>query len=326
MVTGTTTADAESARRSEVERLLDEYNINWRYDPALPMDKVNEKASYGNQARIDQPILDDLLEQYVVARNHGDEFPAIVVQETRSDKPVTIVDGNHRYASGKEVKLTTHPAYVIKAKPEIVRILMTELNVINGRGLSDRERLFHTFFLIDQGTAMEKAAEVMRLPTGKVKTAWALEQANRRASELGVRNKAWNEIPQHGRIRIGQVYTDEAFVPLVRLVTKAGLNGSEISKLVTDVNKSRSTKAQLERIHEEEVFFKDRIQTTGGGRMPFRQSPKNALRMHLAALTKLNLEDIPELATEEEAELLAQWCLDASEALTRLADKLTVAK
>jgi len=298
-----------------VERLLDEYKINWRYEPALPLERINEKASFSNQARIDQPILDDLLEQYVVARNHGDEFPAIVVLETRSDKQVTNVDGNHRYASGKEVGMTTHPAYVIKAKPEIVRILMTELNVINGRGLSDRERLFHAFFLIDQGTTIEKSAEVMRLPQSKVKTAWALEQANRRARELGVRNKAWDEIPQSGRIRIGQIYTDEAFGPLVKLVTRANLNGQEISTLVKEINKSRSVKAQL-----------DRIQSTGGGRMPYRQSPKGALRMHLGAMTKINLDDIPDLVTEEEGEILAQICIDCAEHLTQLADKLTAAK
>jgi hypothetical protein len=200
---------------------------------------------------------------------------------------------------------------------------MTELNVINGRGLSHKERLYHAFFLIDQGTTQEKAAEVMRLPLKQLRTAWALEVANRRAAELGVKNKAWNDLSQHARIRIGQIFTDEAFADMVKLVTRADLTGQEVSALVTDINKSRSVKAQLDRIAQEATFATAQIQETAGGRIPRKQNPKNALRMHLAALTKVNLDDIPQLVTEDEGDVLAEVCLDAAEVLRKLADKLT---
>lgn len=319
MVSPTTTS--HPAQRPEIERILDDYNVEWEFDPSLSFDQVDEKRSLSNQARVDQPIMPDLLETYAEAMRQGDEFPAIVVHKD-GPKYVT-VDGNHRLVSGKKVGKTEFPAYKVKARAETIRVLMTLLNVIHGRALSEKEKLWHAFFLIDAGTSQEKAAEVLRLPLGRLRTAWALEMANRRAREVGIRGKAWNDLPQSVRARLAQVSTDAGFRAAFDLAAKAELSGPEVSKIVTEVNKQRSEHGQAQVIDEASAALTTRIQTTAGGTIRREVSPKHQLRMHLAAVAKINLDTVPALCTDEEATQVAEVCMAASEALTKLADRLT---
>lgn len=313
--------DNHPARRPEIERLLDEYLVEWEFDPALPLSDIDEKRSYANQARVDQPIQPDLVETYVEAKRNGDIFPAIVVHK---DGPRWVnVDGNHRYAADKSIGNATVPAYRIKAKAETVRVLMTLLNVIHGRALSEKEKLWHAFFLIDSGTSHDRAAKVLHLPLSRLKSAWSLEQANRRARDVGLPKKAWSDMTQTTRRRLAQLTTDAAFIDLFDLASKASLNYDEINRMVSEVNKIRSEQAQRDFIKAEAESIRDRIQGSAGGTIKREQSPKHALRMHLAAVAKINLDTIPGLVTDEEGSQIAEICLAASEALTRLADRLT---
>lgn len=309
------------ARRPEIERLLDEYLVEWEFEPNLPLDEIDEKRSFANQARVDQPIQADLVETYVEAKKNGDVFPAIVVH--KDGTRYVNVDGNHRFAADKKLGRDTIPAYKIKAKAETVRVLMTLLNVIHGRALSEKEKLWHAFFLIDSGTPHDKAARVLHLPLGRLRTAWSLEQANRRARDVNLPKKAWGELPQSIRRRLAQVSTDAAFKDLFDLTSKASLNGDEVGRMVTEVNKMRSEQAQMDFIRAEAEAIRERIQASAGGTIKREQSPKHALRMHLAAVAKINLDTIPGLVSDEEGTQIAEICIAAAEALNRLADKLT---
>jgi hypothetical protein len=309
------------ARRPEIERLLDDYSVKWEFEPALPLAEISEKRSFANQARVDQPIQADLVETYVEAKKQGDIFPAIVVH--KDGKDFVNVDGNHRFAADTKLGATTIPAYKITAKAETVRVLMTLLNVIHGRALSEKEKLWHAFFLIDSGTPQEKAAQVLHLPLTRLRQAWGLEQANRRSRDLKLSQKAWTQLPQSIRKRIASVNTDAAFREVFKLTVSASLTGDEASRLVTEVNKLRSETAQLDLIKREAEAARGRIQTTVGGRIKREQSPKHALAMHLGAIANVKMDTIPALVTDEEGSRLAETCLAAAEKLVNLADKLT---
>lgn len=309
------------ARRPEIERLLDDYLVKWEFVEALPLADIDEKRSFANQARVDQPIQSDLVETYVEAKKNGDVFPAIVVH--RDGRKLVNVDGNHRYAADKKVGNTTVPAYVIEAKAETVRILMTLLNVIHGRALSDQEKLWHAFFLIDSGTPQEKAARVLHLPLTRLRSAWALETANRRSRDVGLNRKAWSELNQSTRVRLSSLSTDAAFRDLFDLTVKATLKGDEVSRMVTELNRIRSEEEQLKFIAAEAAAIRDRVQASAGGKIKRQQSPKHALRMHLAAVSNIKMDTIPGLVNDEEGAQIAEICLAAADALTRLADNLT---
>lgn len=311
------------ARRPEIERLLDEYLVEWEFNEALPLASIDEKRSYANQARVDQPIQADLVETYVEAKKNGDVFPAIVVH--RDGTRLVNVDGNHRFASDKKLGRDEIPAYVIKAKAETVRILMTLLNAIHGRALSEQEKLWHAFFLIDSGTEQTKAAQVLRLPLTRLRSAWQLELANRRARDVGLNRKAWGELSQSVRTRLAQLSTDAAFRALFDLTVKATLKGDEVSKMATQLNQLRSEADQLAFIDSEATAIRDRVQASAGGKIKRELTPKHSLRMHLAAIAKVNLDTIPGMVNDEEGSQIATLCLAASEALTKLADNLTSA-
>lgn len=316
----TTTAD-HPARRPEIERILDDFHVEWEFDPNNKIDVIDEKRSLSNQARVDQPIMPDLVETYAEAMKQGDLFPAVVIHKD-GQKWVT-VDGNHRLVASKKAGKTVLPAYKVKAKAETLRVLMTMLNVIHGRALSEKEKLWHAFFLIDAGTTQEKAAEVLRLPIGRLRNAWSLEKANRRAREVGIRGRAWTEMPQSTRTRLNNVSNDTAFKALFDLASKAELSGPEVNRVVTEINKQRSEAGQLKVIETEGEMLRTRIQSTGGGTVKREVSPKHQLRMHLAAIAKVNLDTIPALCTDTEKEQIAEVCIAASDALTKLADRLT---
>lgn len=311
------------ARRPEIERLLDEYHVDWTFNEALPLADIDEKRSYANQARVDQPIQADLVETYVEAKKNGDVFPAIVVH--RDGTKLVNVDGNHRFASDKKLGRDDIPAYVIKAKAETVRILMTLLNAIHGRALTEQEKLWHAFFLIDSGTEQTKAAQVLRLPLTRLRSAWSLELANRRAREVNLNRKLWGELPQSNRVRLAQLSTDAAFKALFDLTVKAQLKGDEVSRMTSALNRLRSEQEQLDFIQSEAEGIRDRIQASAGGKIRRELSPKHSLRMHLAAIANVNLDTIPGMVNDEEGSQIATLCLAAGEALVKLADDLTSA-
>lgn len=311
------------SRRPEIERLFNEYLVEWEFDPSFQLSDIDEKRSFANQARVDQPIQPDLVETYVEAKKNGDVFPAIVIH--KDGNRYVNVDGNHRYAADSKLGVTTIPVYKIKAKPETIRVLMTLLNVIHGRALSEKEKLWHAFFLIDSGTPHERAAKVLHLPLSRLRTAWSLEQANRRAREVGLAKKAWGELPQTYRRRLAQISTDAAFKEMFDLTCKASLNTEELSRMVAEVNKLRDQQAQVDLIKTEGEAIRDRIQSSAGGTIKREQSPKHALRMHLAAVAKINFDTIPGLVTDEEGSQIAEICIAAADALNRLADRLTAA-
>jgi hypothetical protein len=317
-------ADIDSihpARRPEIERLLDEYHVQWEFDPSLPLSEIDEKRSYANQARVDQPIDPELVTTYTESRKQGDVFPAIVVH--KDGKLFVNVDGNHRYASAKAAGEATHAAYKIVAKGETIRVLMTLLNVIHGRALPEKERLWHAFYLMDAGTDATRAAAVLHLPLPRLRSAWALEQANRRARDVGVSMPKWKELTQTIRMRLAAVSTDAAFKRLFDLTVKAGLKSDEVNRMVTEINKLRSEQAQVDFVETEAEAIRSRIQESAGGVIKRTQSPKHALRMHLGAVAKINLDTIPGLVTDQEGTQIAEVCVAAAEALMKLADKLT---
>lgn len=309
------------ARRPEIERLLNEYHVQWEFDPALPLAEIDQKRSFANQARVDQPIQADLVETYVVAKKAGDIFPAIVVH--KDGKNYVNVDGNHRYAADTKLGVNTTPAYKVSAKAETIRVLMTLLNVIHGRALSEKEKLWHAFFLIDSGTPHDRAAEILHLPLTRLRSAWALEQANRRARQVGINRKAWGDLPQNTRIRLSQASTDVAFKEAFELSVKGEMKGQEINDMITEVNKHRSEAQQMEYLKTIGDAIRDRIQATAGGKIKREQSPKHALKMHLAAVNNINLTTIPGIVNEDEGSAIAEICLAAADALTKLADQLT---
>lgn len=312
------------SRRPEIERLLDDYMVEWEFVKDLPLSDIDEKRSFANQARVDQPIQQDLVETYVEGLKNGDIFPAIVVH--RDGNKLVNVDGNHRFAAAKKNgESNTIAAYVIKAKAETVRILMTLLNVIHGRSLSEQEKLWHAFFLIDSGTEQTKASQVLHVPLTRLRSAYALELANRRSRDCNLNRRAWSEMNQSVRTRLAQLSTDAAFKALFDLTVKASLKGDEVSRMVTELNRLRSEKEQVSFIDAEAAIIRDRVQASAGGKIKREMSPKHSLRMHLAAIAKIKMETIPAMVNYEEGSQIAESCLAAADALTILADKLTSA-
>lgn len=319
------TAIDHIARRPDVERELDEKRVTWEFDPEVTLDQFDKEASLQNQARF-TPLDSRTVEIYTAAMDRGDEFPAVIAYRRAGKRGLVMIDGNHRFHSHEGVGHTTIPTYILRdVSPEMVAVLTYVFNGRHGLPSSEEDRAAHAVFLIRNGATRPAAAAVVGLPEGTVSRAWAKDQADRRAADVGV--KGWQKLTPSNRIRLSQIHTDGGFTEGVRLAVDAVLNGKQIAELVTEVNKTRSETKQIDAVKEYEILVKPQIDATAGGVLRKRGNPalapKNMFLAHCGFFEKMDIERVLTAVPDiEERKALADKADATIDRLSKYAERL----
>lgn len=313
------------ARRPDVERDLDEKRVNWTFDPEVPLDEFDKEASLKNQARF-TPLDSRTVEIYTAAMERGDQFPAVIAYRRAGKRGLVMIDGNHRFHAHEGSSHTTVPTYILKdVSPEMVAVLTYLFNGKHGLPSSEEDRAAHAVFLIRNGATRPAAAAVVGLPEGTVGRAWAKDQADRRAADVGVKN--WQKLSPSNRIRLSQVHTDGGFVEATRLAVDAVLNGKQIAEMVSEVNKTRSEVKQVDAVKEYADVVKPQIDATAGGVLRKRGNPqlapKNMFLAHCGFFEKMDIERVLTATPDiEDRKTLAERADATVERLSKYAERL----
>jgi hypothetical protein len=315
------------ARDLRWEKILTDREFDWEF-VNYDMSQIDVKRSRENQARIGKPIDDELVNQYVIALENGDVFPAIVLAEGGNRKAL-VVDGNHRDEAHRQAKETKIWAYVIKGAPQAAITLLTyEANAKHGKMTSEHERLVQAMHLIDGNVSAEEAARRLGLPVSKVRDHASMNRVDQRADEVGISRVQWDQLPAGTKKRLGQITTDEGFTAASKLALDAKLPTAAITKIVSDLNQPnmRSSSKQAAHVSQLRAVYRDTIQT-GGDRSKAQQGRQGRPPRVVYGMALQQLDVLPSAAmitarmTESEK---AEWARRTEGGIERLKNILAV--
>lgn len=311
-------------RYQQIVNYLEGRHVEFDYDE-VDYDEFDIDRSQRNQARF-SAINTTVVERYKAAMSGGAKFPPVLAIRDKRGKLI-IIDGNHRLAAfaalGKNV-----PVFIVDrtTEPQTVALMTYECNVQHGLPTSDQERLQQAIWLIDNGATHDTAAKTLNLNRSQVAGAWQRVRGDRRADTLGVA-RTWDSISIPSRVRLASILTDEAFVQAVDLVASARMSTSDVSAMVTDINRVRSAKEQQEIVNGYTDRMRQEIQAEGSGillRKPKgeRRTPSGMLYSGTGFLLKYPTKDMVRGISPNEVERVLDKCQETREKLDSLIEAL----
>jgi ParB-like nuclease domain len=306
-------------RMPELEVFLDSKGVEWIPVPAHALASIDRAASRNNQARLEK-LDKSLVESYKAAMESGDKFPPLVVRPLKNRKTV-IVDGNHRDEGLFELGAPAHPAYLINATDEMIRVLLVQLNAKHGKQLSEQEKFFHAVHLRDMGATLADAAAAVGLPKHKFDTHYRRVQGERRAEDRGI-EKQWSELGYGVQLKVVGLKEDDVFHYMVMLARDAQLTTAEAGAIVTAVNQLRSEAKKKEKLTEARSSLSDRIQGHGGGVFKRKMSANARLSTIIGNIDSLEIRGVVAGIAPERKKEMAVRLRDSARKFADLADEL----
>lgn len=305
--------------------LSDKYHVGFAFLTNVPTTSFDIEGSLANQARF-EAINEDTVEQYVEAVNRGDHFPAVIAYRKRKGGKLVIVDGNHRLVAHDRAGASMD-VYEIEdgTRAQVIALMTFAFNTKHGRPTSEAERVTQAIYLIDNGASLPQASAAVNVPERIVKRAVNKANADKRADEVGLVRREWDNMGAAVRARLLNITTDEGFKDASELAFKAKMGADEVFELVSLLNGSKSATRQRALVRTKASELSDRIQDLAGGVLGTAErraiGPKQRVAMCLGQVTALP-DDVAAIArtyAEAEREEAASSLLDASEKLRKIA-------
>jgi hypothetical protein len=146
---------------AHVARWIETYGV-WHEITELSLDKIDERSSLRNQARL-KPLDPDVVSTYAAAMEAGAVFPPLVGWDGSSG--VVLCDGNHRYAAAKAVGAPGVLVYIVQTDDDSIKQMMVAAAnpILNGYGADDADKIRHGVALVGQGLSIKAAARQLSL-------------------------------------------------------------------------------------------------------------------------------------------------------------------
>lgn len=315
-------------RDAKIEKYLNDRGFTWVLHEGLPLDEFDQDKSLKNQARVGKPLDEATVRRYVDALENGDVFPPIIAAETSTNAPLVVADGNHRFEAHKRHVSKGIDTYIVQgATPQAVTILTFEANTKHGLPTNENDRIHQALWMMDTGVTAEEAARRLGLPVGKLRNAANLAAVDRRAEENHINRAAWDRLPDGTKKRLGQASTDEGFAALAKLTIDAGLNTSDVSPQVGQMNALRSSKKQVEFVDAARLTFAHQLQVGGSTEGPgFGRQVNSGRKLFGMALGQLaalpSADSITERMGDDEKPEFLRRTEEAIGVLERIRDAL----
>lgn len=266
----------------DTETWLESHGLTYTYDPALPLEVIDTRASAALQVR-DHTTDPELVDRYAADMAAGDTFPPIVVNRRPRATKVTVIGGNQRTAAARKNNQTTIAAYVVSVEPEMAWRLAIDHNRRHGTPPTNAEKCGHARRLIAlTGMTQREAARAAGVTEAMLSQAIAIEEAATRARNLGV--AGFDALTTQARYQLAQVAADAPFQAAAQAAIDHRLSGPKVAELRKTIAGCRSEKAALEAIGDVIAEAETARQRTGGATTTGRGGP-NARVAALRACT-----------------------------------------
>ncbi len=289
------------------EQALAKQGLPVNYVEKIPLKDIDPNKGLRNQARLEEPLNTDLVDDYERALEAGDEFPALVLVRSSARSKWGLIDGNHRLAArlrcqlkfkGKEKeKMSSVDAYVVECADQFVvdRVTWTFNDSVNGVRNSNNSRHQHGLTLVRKyGMSIKDAAQQVHVKYGTLANILKIEQVRDIAAKQGIDTRKVSD----DRLRSVAPLIDlgeDVVGSALNIINSNGLNQEQCAEMIVKVKEARTHNAKLEALedykHKPEVAAR-RAETQGGKTNP-KPLPRDIYERLIKDLQRLG-ENFPD--------------------------------
>lgn len=229
-----------------IEHWLTSEGVKWEYMPAVALVDIDLEASKRNQARVNAPILEDLVERYTLAYIDGAEFPPLIAYKNDAGR-VVLLDGNQRAAAAIDSERQVIDLYLCSELDEMRRTaLCWTANSLNGDPGSQLDRLLQAkaFHLRYPGLPREEVARRFRIKPEKFTRDLRGDEVDARLHQFGLDPESFSATNKD-RLH-AYMASDVQFREAAKLIQEAGLKGGLAAEFWSDIRRARTEKDALE--------------------------------------------------------------------------------
>jgi hypothetical protein len=230
---------------ARIEHWLSSEGVKWEYLAAVPITAIDIEASKRNQARVNAPILDDLVERYTLAYIDGSEFPALIAYRADSGRLV-LLDGNQRLTAAIDAERADVDVYLCSELNDERRTsICWTANGLNGDAGSALDRLLQAkaFHLRYPGLPKNEVARRFRIKRETFERELRGDEVGDRLRQFGLDPDVIS-LTNKDRLH-SYIGSDVQFREAAKLIQEAGLKGGMAAEFWSDIRRARNEKDAL---------------------------------------------------------------------------------
>lgn len=232
------------------KKRLEDFGVEFT-EKTVALGDIDWNASRTNGARLNDPLNEELKEEYKTAMARGDRFPKIVVFETKGAKPLVIAGGNHRGHAAKDNGVDKVPAYVVKTNDKAVLDLLPRVfNRDHGKRMDRDEAIQHAMYAVDTyGFEPKKAEEAFGLSKGTVSSELRVRAVKRLLEKNNIKAAV---IPKSSLKYLSGLNNDNVALHAGRITIDGRLGSEQVCEMVKEVRKNKTEASQIGKLAEYE--------------------------------------------------------------------------
>jgi hypothetical protein len=298
-----------------VEAWLVSEGIGFTYEELVPLTQFDAEASKRNQARVNAPIIEDLVERYALALLDGADLPAMLGKRRDKDHMIVLLDGNQRLAAHVEAERAAADCYLVHGINEAQEtVLCWTANKINGDAGTSLDRLLQAkhYHQLYPNFPNKEVARQFGIKPMRFDAALREDEVVARLGDFGLDPDLISG-PNKARLH-SYIKSDVTFREAAKFCLEASLVGNQAQEFWADVRRAKTDTAVQDVIKtwRERPDIQDVIRRKRLGR-PF--IPRSKMQYALERINGLirHLERYPDLAAlevngrEEVLHLLARY-------------------
>lgn len=226
---------------------------------ALDISEIDRKASSQNAARLSARLDEENVSSLVIGIQQGDRIPYLVVRKVldRGRARYVVAGGNHRLEAMTRCGCEDVKAYCVECGDTEFLVLCQRLNLANGKGVSEKDRVMYAAAAVASGTAENQrvAAEMFRVSPSKLKEFIRNEKAEQK---LIARIGRSIKIPSKVKLALSKIQVDEVHDAAIELATSKDAREVDVVKVITDAIQQPSVDEQLGVIKKAQLSVRER--------------------------------------------------------------------
>jgi hypothetical protein len=227
-----------------IEAWLDSEAVQWTYEELVPLTDFDAEASKHNQARVQAPIIEDLVERYTLALIDGADLPAVIGKRRDKDNMVVLIDGNQRLAAHVEAERTAIDCYLIHGTNDAKEIaLCWTANKLNGDAGSALDRMLQAkhYHKLYPNFPSKEVARLFGIKESTFSNSLREDEVTQRLHDFGLDADAINATNKH-RLHT-YIRSDVTFREAAKLCQEANLVGNQAQEFWADVRRAKTDTA-----------------------------------------------------------------------------------
>lgn len=234
------------------EQYLKQGLFKYEYFKRAAIAEIDMDKSEKNPARMQKKLDQDRAVGYGLAMDGGTEFPAIVLMNHEAPHgkfKFEVATGIHRINGALLAHRAHFDAYVVTEADQYRReVLVRQLNTLEGRGVSEEEKIQHVLWLNEHYPSKPLAllSKEWNLKIGTVQAAANEQKARARARRFNY-DFARQKVPQKMAIILNSIHSDIIFAKALEVVLTIGyLQTNDVRDMANEIKKARDEKLALE--------------------------------------------------------------------------------